>query len=261
MGIRTITADTTPRRRLGQTAIVAPDGPPADYAGPAGAQDADARWDAAHEAAYQEGRDEMAQLIAEQAADAEADGIEFGAPVTADDARATTGRYEVPEWKVSATGDTESFAKAPKLTELRQHGLETYPEFKRLGKFKFLVLWKAKGGTRAGEPVIAKTTLLGGLARYHAQAHFLITFAADHCHELKLTDAHYEAAMYHELCHCHWTVNDDGTEKAKLQHGIEVFPGELERFGIWRADLARVKDAMTQQRLWEAENQMAEGVL
>lgn len=171
------------------------------------------------------------------------------------------GLYETPHWGVSITGDQENWAKAPKLTELAEHLVETCNEFRHLQKFRIEVLWKATGGTRAGEPVIAGSTVMGGLQRYAFQAHFLIWFAADHCKDLKLSPAEYEAAMYHELCHCGHTVNDDGTEKPRKVHGIEVFPGELKRFGLWRSDLQRISDAMTQQTLWTSDRAMAEGVL
>ena len=269
MATTTLTPSQPSRRRTGRTTLGSDK--PADFARSVPVDDA---WDEALGAVQETdpirdvlhdggiGPDaELDELIAEQAADAAADGIEFGKTTDTSDERPVTGLYEVPTWKVSATGDTENFAEAPKLTELAHRLIDTVDEFRHLRGKKLLIVWKAKGGSRRGEPKIASADIPGGLTRFFAQTHCVIWFAADHCSKHKLTNEQYEAAMYHELSRCWRTVNDDGTEKPTLRDGITVFPGELKRYGIWRADLARVKDAMAQQTLWEAENQMAEGVL
>jgi hypothetical protein len=263
------------RKRTGRATIAAPDpmARPRDYVGPAAAPEiseatpavdpSEAKFQAARDAVIErenaDSAEELKRLTDEQAADAKADGInlEKGEDI---DERPTDGLLEVPHWKLSATGDTENFAEAPALTKLAMHLIETVPEFKNLGKFKFKILWKAKGGTRAGEPRVTSTTLLGGIARYEAGAHFLITFAADHCRNLKMTEEQYEAAMDHALCHCGNIVNDDGTEKPRIRHGIEVFPGELKRRGLWRVDLVRINDVIQQKPLWEPSSVVSEGI-
>jgi hypothetical protein len=228
-------SSTTPRIRKGVTTLAAD---PARTV-----IDDDARWDEAHDQAYQDGQEEMKSELREKVI-------------------LTNGLYEVPVFEVSATGDTQTFAKAPKLHALALELIETCKEFKHLRDYRFEVLWRAKGGTRAGEPVIAHSAVMGGLGRFYGQAHFLIWFAADNCKEHKLTLEDYRSAMHHELCHCGIKVNDsEGTEKPTRRNGIEVFPEELARFGLWRADLQKVSDAMAQQTLWASDRQMAEGVL
>lgn len=271
-------ATTTPRTstRLGVRTLTDPiakgrvtpvgDGPPADFKGPIAAQpgpDAapdptDAKWDSLKAAVTQDDADddaELEELIAQQAADAAADGIQFGDTDRLGDV-VVEGLIEPVTFKLLPTGDTAPFAEAPKLTEIVNDLINEFGELRFLQKFKIEVLWRQKGGTKGGAPKLGATTVMSGYSRYKSGAHFQIWLAADHIPDAGFTEETYRAYLYHRLSWCGYRSTEDGEDRPCLDRPTEVFPLELERFGLYRADLNPVKAAMQQKSLFEPAKQM-----
>jgi hypothetical protein len=253
----------------------APDGPPADFKGPLPAQPgpetapdpADVTFDAVRDAVIDQDEAHDEQLEAELSAHAEAEEAEpEGPPKFGETHRnkvidSTSGLYEPITWKRLKTGDESPFAEAPKLTELANQLLAECAEFEKIRGFKYRIMWRQKGGTKAGEGVLSGTTVLGGLGRHDSEAHILIWFAADNCKDAGLDDDTYKALMHHRLCDVGFRTTKDGERRPRLVRPIAVHPANLKRFGLWHTGATEVGQVISQQRLFEAVTDPVKGAV
>lgn len=135
----------------------------------------------------------------------------------------------------------KEFMEAPELEELVPRVCR-WPELAELSDFEIRVLWKAEG---SGQELAGKCRVLTGELAYFVGADWLIWLAADICREEEWDDDQVEALLYHQLCHCRVKeVKQDGEKvlvPAIRKHEIEMFLGEVERYGIWRRDYIKAK--------------------
>lgn len=132
----------------------------------------------------------------------------------------------------------KEFMEAPEIDELAAK-LCLWPELSFLAEWDIRFLWKAAG---SGKEVAGRCKVLSGELAYFVGADWLIWLAADICRVGEFDDTQVEALLYHQLCHCEVKVDSKGEEKpAAKRHELEMFRGEVERYGLWDSALVKAK--------------------
>lgn len=138
------------------------------------------------------------------------------------------------------------FLAAGELATLGDRVIEQHqPRFDVCADFQIDYLWRARGGTSRGEPILANTLKPGGLALHYSRADFVVVFSADHLSELGLTQIQYEALMFEQLSK---VGSNENTGSAELRpYDFAGFTAAIEAYGPWREDLRLMARTIRQQ--------------
>lgn len=144
------------------------------------------------------------------------------------------------------------FLDAPALQVIGKNLISERAEFAHLTKTALIYLWKRAGGKSHGNLTLGKVQLTSGLVHFFSEADFVISLSADHLREYSemkgmLPVKFAEALIYHELCHLGWDA-----EKGQVVmrgHQFEGFHKEIESYGLWRSELAELRQTMKQVNL------------
>lgn len=112
------------------------------------------------------------------------------------------------------------------------------PRFDVTENFTIDQVWRARGTTRRGEPVLADCLKPGGLALYYSEADFVLVFNAQHLADLALTEDQWEALVFEQLCKI--GANENTGTAELLPYDFAGFNASLEAYGAWRTDLQRM---------------------
>ena len=135
-------------------------------------------------------------------------------------------------------GDIEEIANALIATEA--------PELRHASHARIRYLWRRQGGGSHGRVVLGRCHRASGMLRYWADCDFVISLSADHLRDMQATAYQVEALVYHELLH----ITTDMYGRLTLRgHDWEGFVLEILRYGLWKADLEQIGDAVQQLRL------------
>lgn len=138
------------------------------------------------------------------------------------------------------------FKSAPELAVLADRVMKEHaPRFNVVSNFSLDYLWRARGGTRRGEPVYGDCLKPGGLALYYGTSDFVIVFAADHLSEMSFTDESYAALMFE--CLSHIGSNENTGSAVLLPFDFQGFNASLAAFGPWREDLRKMGHVVIEQ--------------
>ncbi len=142
------------------------------------------------------------------------------------------------------------FLASDALQEIGDELIERYPELEHLRGVRIGYCWKRAGGETNGKATLGKCTKPSGLLLFYAHLDFVIWCAADHCRDWSFTNRQLEALLYHELSHAGIDIDKQGLPKYVVRpHDVEMFTGELDRYGLWRDDLVRAKHSFDQVTL------------
>ena len=168
--------------------------------------------------------------------------------MTSATAQRTTVHVRVP---TDDQFDDADFMPAPELSALYGQLIADYPETHgHLHWVDVKVVWKKRGGKSQGKQRLGFCAKTSGLAKYFAEAEFVIWLAADTVLERELTDSQIRAAVSHEMRHIGWEVDDEGNGKAVIAgHDAELFLSEIRELGAWESFISEAADAFTQAGL------------
>jgi hypothetical protein len=147
-------------------------------------------------------------------------------------------------------GDEEYMAgTAPGFANLLEIGSTLIGSFEEL---HFLIdevdigyVWKKKGATRGGRPVVAELKKASGLIGYFTKLDFVVVIHAPNA--WMLSNRQLEAAVYSSLLRLWW---DDENETVRTRGPeLEMFRGEVERYGLWTPELISARKTFDQIRL------------
>lgn len=147
----------------------------------------------------------------------------------------------------------EDFMPSPELTALYDQLIQDYPETHgHLPMVEVKVVWKRRGGKSAGKEKLAKCVKTSGLARYFAEAEYVIWLAADHVIEREMTDSQIRSCLSHEMRHIAWVVDEEtGEGKAEIVgHDVELFFSEVRELGAWNEFIGQAAEAFEQSGLF-----------
>jgi hypothetical protein len=138
------------------------------------------------------------------------------------------------------------FLVAPELSRLADAVIDRHaPRFELLTDFSVDYLWRARGGTRRGEPILADLLKPGGLTLHYSQADFVVVFSANHLVDLGLTALQWEALMFEQLSKA---GSNENTGTAELRpYDFAGFNAALEAYGPWREDLKLMASTVWEQ--------------
>ncbi len=148
-------------------------------------------------------------------------------------------------------GDAD-FMPAPEPSAFYEQLIGDYPETHgHLHWVDVKVVWKKRGGKSQGKQRLGFCAKTSGLAKYFAEAEFVIWLAADTVMELELTDSQIRAAVSHEMRHIGWKVDDEGNGKATIAgHDAEIFFSEIRELGAWQECITATADVFSQAGLF-----------
>ncbi len=149
--------------------------------------------------------------------------------------------YPVPADSRFEDNDAE-FLAAPDLDALAGDVIAKWDELGWLEGHTLRVLWKRGGGEKGGNATLGKCTKPAGLLKFFVGVDWVVWLAADHARELGLTYHQVEALLYHELCHPALKGKDD--KPSMRGHDVEMFRGEVKRYGLWKFDLHAAAEVM-----------------
>jgi hypothetical protein len=139
------------------------------------------------------------------------------------------------------------FINGDRLEPLAQWLLERSPELAPVETFNVQFLWKRKASKSNATLTAGKCIKTSGPLKLYSGADFVIWLAADVFGAV--TPHVLAAALYHELSHISEAEGaDDTIRPAVRNHEWEGFVSEIQRFGLWRGELERVSEAVTQLR-------------
>jgi hypothetical protein len=143
-------------------------------------------------------------------------------------------------------GDKEylsgTFAGAANLMEIGATLIGTLPELRFLEDSQIGYLWKKKGATRSGKPVMGEIKRVPPREGFYSELEWIVIIHAPHV--TMLTNRQLEAEVYHELSHLMW---DDENENIRLRgHDLEMFREEVDRYGLWTPDLEAARETFSQ---------------
>ncbi len=160
-------------------------------------------------------------------------------------------KYPVPRDEAFAgpAGGLQDFIDAADLADIGTDLVATRDELRHLGEARIHHRWKLAGGASGGKATLGKCVKASGLVAHYSEADFIVWLAADHCRVLELTRWQVEALLYHELCHAIEALDADGNPAGwKVRsHDFEGFRSEVERYGLWQADLVEAAHALAPQ--------------
>lgn len=201
------------------------------------------------EAAEQEKQDRLDAAAAEIAGKVEAREVERRGFTDLEAASCTPwgasnrARYPVPD-------DASFITDFKPANDLNGHLgtlVRKWPELAFIKDLSVLCLWKRKGGERDGRAKVGEVKKLSGLHRYQAGVDFVVILAADNIRASSTTNRQLEAILYHELKKIDW---DDEHDKPLIRpHDLEIFYSEVDRYGLWRQDIAAAAGTFQQQAI------------
>lgn len=103
-------------------------------------------------------------------------------------------------------------------------------------------LWKRKGGSRNGRPILGKAVKPSGLVAYFCNADAIVLLSADHLRELKFTRYQVEALIFHELCHFEIAEGEIITRG----HDFEEHAQVVMFYGVWNNSLVKAREVFVQ---------------
>lgn len=137
------------------------------------------------------------------------------------------------------SGTTAGF---PNLLEIGSSLVGAFEELRFLADTEIDYVWKKKGSLKQGRPVLAELKKVAGLTSYATEAEYFVVVHASNV--WSLTNRQLEAAIYHQLHHLVW---DDENENVRGRgHDVEMFRGEVERYGLWTTELHEAKETFAQ---------------
>lgn len=144
---------------------------------------------------------------------------------------------------------------APAIEAIGQDLIDRCDELRPLRNAEVAYVWKRAGGKAKGKPRWATCQHPTGILAFFAGADFVVAVAADHARDLALTGDQIEALLYHELRHCGWDIDKQtgGVRWVVRGHDWEGFRGEVERYGAWEPETARLAEAFRQAGLFGRE--------
>jgi putative metallopeptidase len=158
--------------------------------------------------------------------------------VGGDYASALADAYPVPSDDTFDDEGSSGFLPAADLAALARQLCERYDELHHLRRARLVILWKKRGGKKAGQEVWGTCQKPSGLVAHFADADFVVTLSADHLREASATASEVEAALFHELKHASYDLDDNGEIVWTTRgHDYEGFRAEVERYGLWRDGL------------------------
>lgn len=131
----------------------------------------------------------------------------------------------------------DDFLLAPNLAKIGEELIASRGELAHLDPAKILYLFKRKGPEKPRRK-LGTCQKPGGLLEYFSKADFIVCLMANNC--LGLTNWQVEAVVYHELKHAGITEKGEWTT---MPHDCECFAQEIERYGLWKSDLAKIARA------------------
>ncbi len=153
--------------------------------------------------------------------------------------RIMTG-IRVPSVGIFDENESE-FVAAPDVERVALELIARCPELSELEEAAFRFAWKREGG-KDGEAGHCKK--LSPETQFLAGVQFFVWLAADRAREL--SQRQIEALIYHELNHAGF--NDKGKAIAR-KHDVELFLGEIRRYGDWHEGLREARLAFEQLAL------------
>lgn len=142
------------------------------------------------------------------------------------------------------------FLPGDDLEEIVQALIGHYRDFTFLEEFTVRAVWKAKGGSFQGKAVLGKCVKPTGLAKFYAQADFVVWLAADAVKDYQLSRWQVEAALYHELKHATCEEDEEGEKTPAYRgHDVEAFNDEVSEYGAWKNELKATAKVMLQLEL------------
>lgn len=140
----------------------------------------------------------------------------------------------------------QPFLPAPDLETLADAVMDRHAtHFELLADFSLDYLWRARGGTSRGEPILANLLKPGGLAHHYSHADFVVCFSADHLVDLGLTERQWEALMFETLQKA--GVNENTGSALLRPYDFAGFTATLEAYGAWREDLKLMARTVKEQ--------------
>lgn len=119
--------------------------------------------------------------------------------------------------------------------------------FKHLASVEIDYLWKRKGGSRAGMPILGACQRVSGIWQAFTEATWVVWLAADNC--ASFTNWLIQCNLTHQLLHA---GEGEGGEPAVVGHDFEGFAKELEWCGAWTEGLTVATRAVSQLQLpWQ----------
>jgi hypothetical protein len=133
--------------------------------------------------------------------------------------------------------DADGWAEADELGQIGQALIGECKCFESLEDARIVYLWKRKGSIRP-KLLLGKCQRPSGLLRRFSSADFIVWLAANNC--FGLTRWQMEALVFHELKHAR--LDADG-EAISVPHDWEGFAEEIDRYGLWKRDIAIIAQA------------------
>lgn len=145
--------------------------------------------------------------------------------------------------------ETGDFLVAPELRKIAEELIGDHAfDFDFLRHAVIVYLWKKKGGKSGLKETLGKCQKPSGLLKHFANADFVVWVAADNCEGF--TRKQITALLFHELKHA-W--RDEDGKYVTVSHDFEGFAREVELFGDWKRDIARMREAFRQGDLFAKE--------
>lgn len=132
---------------------------------------------------------------------------------------------------------------APDLAGIAAKLIGRREAFKHLASVDIDYLWKRKGGTKAGVPVLGACVRVSGIWQAFTDAQWVIWLAADNCQTF--TNWLIQCNLIHQMLH----AGEDENGPALVGHDYEGFTKELEWCGAWTAGLTVMTRAVSQLQL------------
>ena len=107
-------------------------------------------------------------------------------------------------------------------------------------------LMTKKPMSRGGKVIAGKAKLSKGLLGFYSRADFIIIIQAEAWDKADLPTR--QALVDHELCHCTYEPEEDGSKTWALrEHDVEEFTKIIDRHGLWKEDLQSFGQAVGRQ--------------
>jgi hypothetical protein len=120
-------------------------------------------------------------------------------------------------------------------------------ELDHLHEFGVQIVWKRKGGGSHGRMRRGRCQSAAGLLKHFSDADFIVWIAADTSREVELTNWQLEALVFHELLFASFKEDKDGVKSPAIKPvDFEVHTAELDRYGLWSAELRAARVAFDQ---------------
>lgn len=149
---------------------------------------------------------------------------------------------------------SQKFIDAPEIARIAAELIATWPEFGGFDELEIKYVWQRKGTVKNGKATLGKCTKVSGLAEFFGECQYVIAIAADHCRAYDVDREKMTALVYHELCHI-LVDEDEETGDPILGirgHDVEMFLSEIDRYGLWTADLEAAAKSFEQWSLFNA---------